>query len=300
MVADTTEPDNPGRGKLQVSAYAKVNLTLEVIGRRDDGFHDVATLLQTVDLADTLTLQPSDALAVTCDDPALSGKANIVWVAANALARRAGITPAASIHITKRIPVAAGLGGGSADAAAALIGLNRFWRLNLWSDELAELAATLGSDVPFLLAGGTALATGRGDRLTALPALPATAVLLVVSRDTIDAKTPTLYRALAAGDFTDGGHTHRLANQLSHTSPTSTDCRNAFERAAQSIFPGLSDVWDIVASITRHTPRLSGAGPTIFCLPSSETEHMRVQVALRNTGATAYLVRTLNPAHVGN
>ena len=300
MVADTTEPDNPGRGQLQVSAYAKVNLTLEVIGRRDDGFHDVATLLQTVDLADSLTLQPSDALAVTCDDPSLSGEANIVWAAANALARRAGITPAASIHITKRIPVAAGLGGGSADAAAALTGLNRLWRLNLGSDELAELAATLGSDVPFLLAGGTALATGRGDRLAPLPALPATAVLLVVSHDTIDAKTPTLYRALAAGDFTAGGHTHRLANQLPHTSPTSTDCRNAFERAAQSIFPGLSDVWDIVASITRHTPRLSGAGPTIFCLPSSETEQMKVQVALRNTGATAYLVRTLNPARVGN
>ena len=97
---------------MQVSAYAKVNLTLEVIGRRADGYHDVATILQTVDLADTLTLQPSAALAVTCDDPALSGEANLVWAAANALARRAAIAPAARIHVTKRIPVAAGLGGG--------------------------------------------------------------------------------------------------------------------------------------------------------------------------------------------
>ena len=161
---------------LRIPAFAKINLSLEVIGRRDDGYHDVATILQTIDLADELALEPANTLSVTCDDPGLAGESNIVWRAATNLASRAGILPRARIHITKRIPVAAGLGGGSADAAAALLGLNRMWELNLATPELHQVAATLGSDVPFLLTGGTALATGRGDVLHPLPPLPETHV----------------------------------------------------------------------------------------------------------------------------
>jgi 4-diphosphocytidyl-2-C-methyl-D-erythritol kinase len=285
---------------LRIPAFAKINLSLEVIGRRDDGYHDVATILQTIDLADELALEPANVLSVTCDDPDLAGESNIVWRAATNLASRAGILPRARIHITKRIPVAAGLGGGSADAAAALLGLNRMWELNLSAPELHQVAATLGSDVPFLLTGGTALATGRGDVLHSLPPLPETHVLLVAPRDTIDAKTPTLYRALARSDFSDGAETRRLGQRLSATAITSTQLRNTFERPARQIFPGLAGVWNIVAESTGHEPRLSGAGPAVFCLPSSETERRRVQTALRGTGATAYLVRTLNPTGSGD
>ena len=283
---------------LRLSAYAKINLSLEVIGRRDDGYHEIATILQTVDLADTVTLRMGDGLTVECDDAALSGEGNIVWQAAVALANHTGISPNAHIAIEKRIPVAAGLGGGSADAAAALRGLNRLWGLDLPAGELESVAAALGSDVPFLLSGGTALATGRGERVQPLSAADGLEVLLVAPAQTIEAKTPTLYRALDPSDFSDGAETHRLASGVGGGYLTSGDCRNAFTRAALEIFPGLADVWEKTAAVTTHRPQLSGAGPSIFCIPSDEGERNSADDALRNTGARAYLVRTINPASV--
>ena len=281
---------------LHIPAYAKINLSLEVIGRRDDGYHDVVTILQTVDLADTLTLSVAGELVVTCDAPELQGQDNIVWAAATRLAERAGIPPHARIHVSKRIPVAAGLGGGSADAASALWGLNRLWGLGLAAGHLVSIAAELGSDVPFLITGGTALGTGRGDEITMLPDFPSIDVLVVAPSETIPAKTLALYRALTADDFSDGRHTKRLADGITTHQLTTNLCRNTFERPAKAIFPGLADVWDRVAAAAQHPPRLSGAGPALFCLPSSENERTRVVAALQGTGATAYLVRTLSPA----
>ncbi len=285
-------------GVLRIPAYAKINLSLEVIGRRDDGYHEIATILQTVDLADTVTLELGDGLTVECDDASLSGEDNIVWQAAVALANRGGIAPKVHIGIEKRIPVAAGLGGGSADAAATLVGLNQLWGFNLPEADLASVAARLGSDVPFLLNGGAALATGRGELVQSLSATDGLPALLVVPAHTIEGKTPTLYRALDSSDFSDGGETHRLAGSVAGGRLTSGDCRNAFARAAVAIFPGLADVWEKTGAITRHPPQLSGAGPAIFCIPSDEGERNTVADALQDTGARAYLVRTINPAPV--
>ena len=282
-------------GVLRIPAYAKINLSLEVIGRRDDGYHEVATILQTVDLADTVVIQPSDDLTVECDEESLSGQDNIVWRAAVALANHAGITARAHIAIEKRIPVAAGLGGGSADAAAALNGLNRIWALDLPGEELASVAARLGSDVPFLLNGGTALATGRGERVEPLSSAGRLPVLLVAPAHTIEAMTPTLYRALDWSDFSNGADTRRLVNNVGWGNLTSGDCRNAFERPAKAIFPGLADVWEKTAGVTKYPPQLSGAGPAMFCIPSDEGERNSVADALQDTGARAYFVRTINP-----
>lgn len=283
------------REPLTFKAYAKVNLTLDVIGKRDDGYHNVSTVMQTVDLADTVVISEANQLEVECDEPSLSGETNLAWKAAAALASRVGAVPRARIRIEKEIPVASGLGGGSADAAAALVGLNRLWGLRLGTAELAEIAAGLGSDVPFLLTGGTAMGTGRGDEIASLPALPPTEVLLVIPADSIDAKTPTMYRALRPGDFSDGSRTQRIASRPGGQTLTSGDCCNAFERAAREIFSGLGSVWDSVAAVTRYPPRLSGAGPTLYTMPSSETERIRVAESLPGTDATAYLVRTISP-----
>lgn len=282
--------------QLTLMAYAKVNLALEVIGKRDDGYHNVITILQTVDLADTLVISQADELVVECDKANLAGEGNLAWKAAEALAERAGIAPRARIRIEKRIPVASGLGGGSADAAAALVGLNRLWGLGLPNEELANVAAGLGSDVPFLLTGGTALGTGKGDKITPLPQLAALEMLLVVPGVSIEGKTPTMYRALRPEDFSDGVRARAMADALSRRWLSSSDCCNAFERAAQEIFPGLADVWNRVEEVTQHPPRLSGAGPALFCMPSSESERIRVAASLQGTGATAYLVQTISPA----
>jgi 4-diphosphocytidyl-2-C-methyl-D-erythritol kinase len=283
------------REQLTLKAYAKVNLTLEVIGKREDGYHNVATILQTVDLADSVVITEAEELAVECDEPGLSGESNLAWKAAAGLAERAGIVPWVRIRIDKGIPVASGLGGGAADAAATLVGLNRLWGLGLTGDELAGVAAELGSDVPFPLKGGTALGTGRGDEITPLTPLPGLEMLLVVPAESIEAKTPTMYRALKPQDFSDGARTRATAGDLAGRTLTSADCCNAFERAAREIFPGLADVWDKVAEVTQHPPRLSGAGPGMYVMPSSESERIRVTDSLRGTGAAAYLVRTIPP-----
>ena len=191
--------------------------------------------------------------------------------------------------------MASGLGGGSADAAATLVGLNRLWGLDLSGEDLAMVAARLGSDVPFLLTGGTALGTGRGDEITPLSQLPTLEMLLVVPAESMEAKTPTMYRALNLEDFSDGARTQAISGDLAVRDLTSADYCNAFERAAREIFPDLAHVWDRVAEVTQHPPRLSGAGPAMFVMPSSESERIRVAESLQGTGATAYLVRTICP-----
>ncbi len=282
---------------LSLQAYAKINLSLEVIGRRDDGYHDVATILQTIDLADTVTISRAEGLSVECGDPDLSGEGNIAWLAAIALAEHGGVEPNAHISIAKRIPVAAGLGGGSADAAAALRGLNTFWGLNVPLGELAEIASTLGSDVPFLLTGGAALGTGRGDQLEYGVEGPDVEILLVVPESSISRKTPTLYGALHPSDFSDGVATRRSfeSGRLRAGGFSTAQCRNTFTRAALEIFPGLVDVWERVSEVSAHPPCLSGAGPSFFCAPSNRSERDAVEEALEDTGANVRLVRTINP-----
>ena len=165
------------------AAHAKVNLWLSVVGRRDDGYHLLDSLVAFVDLADSVEARPSDRLTLAVTGPesaALGGEGdNLVLEAARLLAERAGVPPFAAIGLVKRIPVAAGLGGGSADAAATLRVLANLWRLALPEDALLEVAGALGADVPMCLAGRTALASGIGERLQPAPALPAMAILLV-------------------------------------------------------------------------------------------------------------------------
>ena len=161
---------------LTALAYAKVNLTLEVLGRRDDGYHDVATVLQTVSLYDRLTFAPDSEIRVECSISALSNPDNLAWRAAVALKEATGYAGGARITIEKGIPEAMGLGGGSSDAAATLVALNRLWGLGLTAADLEDVGRNLGADVPFLVGGGTAMGTGKGDYLKRLRAPSATVV----------------------------------------------------------------------------------------------------------------------------
>ena len=136
---------------LTIRACAKINLTLEALGKRADGYHDVVTVMQTIDLCDELTLEPSNAVSLQCSDPALETDDNLVLRAAHLLRDRSGFEGGVKAHLRKSIPVAAGLGGGSSDAAAALAGLRRLWGLEQAVPDLQPLAAALGSDVPFFL-----------------------------------------------------------------------------------------------------------------------------------------------------
>lgn len=280
---------------MRVQAYAKINLTLEILGRRSDGYHEVKTVLQTIDLADRLDVEPAVRLRVDCDDPSLNGDANLVWQAATLLAERAGIEPKAHIFIRKRIPVGSGLGGGSSDAAAALVALNQLWNTGLPLEELHSIAAELGSDVPFFLRGGTALAEGRGERVSTLPALAEMPVLLVCPDETFEDKTRRLYSQITPANYSDGGVTRRLVQTMMGGQLEVSMLHNVFDNIAFQVFPGLSGIYQRVANLVASRPHLSGAGPSFFCLPSSEEEYRQVAEALQNCNASAYLVHAIIP-----
>ncbi len=183
---------------ITVTAPAKVNLHLEVLGLRSDGFHELAMVMQSIDLADRLSFQnTADAqLSLTCDDASLSvGDDNLILRAAQLLRDRSGFSElGASIHLEKRIPIGAGLAGGSSDGAAALVGLNALWGLGHSPADLERMAADLGSDMPFCVAGGCQLCFGRGEQLEAVPPTPQPLAVLLVKDPTVSVSTPWAYK----------------------------------------------------------------------------------------------------------
>ena len=178
-------------------AYGKINLSLDVLGRRANGYHDVSMVMQTVDLYDVITLRKlsyRDGIILTTDvDNIPLDEGNIVYKAIKLVKEEYGIDIGVSADIKKRLPVAAGMGGGSADSAAALRGMNTLFELGLKSERLEELGVRLGADVPFLIKGGIALAEGIGEKLTALPAFPECS--LVIVKPNVSVSTKEVYEA---------------------------------------------------------------------------------------------------------
>ncbi len=268
---------------LEIHAPAKINLSLEILYRRDDGFHELKTVMQELAFGDLLHMAelPEGRLELECDDPDLPAeKENLAFRAASLLRDCHAPERGVSLTLYKRIPVAAGLGGGSSDAAAVLKGLNSLWKLNLRLEKLQELAAELGSDVPFFLHGGTALAAGRGERITPLPSLPPLPVLLI-SLPGQTLSTPLVYRSLHwdkiksgenIGNFvqllTEGGGLIKDKNdwlpQLYHF------MTNDLEKGAFTLARNLASVKEELQQMGL-VPLLSGSGPTFFALcPDSE------------------------------
>ena len=185
---------------LTLRVPCKVNLYLEVVGRRPDGYHDLRTVMQAVDLCDELELATREdgRIALNCSDPALPmGDGNLVVRAARMMQERSGTRRGADLALRKRVPVGGGLGGGSADAALTLLGLDRLWGLDTGREALTEMAASLGSDVAFFLHGGTALCEGRGERVTPVPCGGEFSYVLVTP--SVGVSTREVYGALEHG-----------------------------------------------------------------------------------------------------
>jgi 4-diphosphocytidyl-2-C-methyl-D-erythritol kinase len=249
-------------------AHAKVNLWLNVVGRRADGYHLLDSLVAFIDLADTLEAGPDDRLSLEVTGPesaALAGETdNLVIEAARLLAGRAGVPPLASLRLVKHIPVAAGLGGGSADAAAALRALTALWRLGVGDDALADLARSLGADVPMCLAGRTAVATGIGDCLHPVPPLPSMAILLVNPRTALPTREVFAARH---GPFSAARPATPRWRSASELVAVLAERGNDLTQAAISLQPAVADVLDFL----RHSGEaryaaMSGSGATCFGL----------------------------------
>ncbi len=281
-------------------APAKINWTLEVIGRRDDGYHDVRTVMQAVDLCDEVSVGLAESLTVARNQDAYAAdEEDLVLRAARALASEFGREAEAAISVTKRVPSAAGLGGGSSDGAATLRALDRLWVTAATDDRLLEVAAGLGSDVPFFLRGGTALGEGRGERITPLADVGATWLVILVPPLTMSEKTRRMYAALRPGDFSKGSHTDEFLAQLSSGRPVAdADLFNAFERVAYESFDGLASFRDSLVQAGAPSVHVCGAGPALFCVVSGEAEAraIRARVARVRRGEKVHVVRTLTAA----
>jgi len=283
---------------LTIQAYAKINLTLDVLAKRPDGYHEISTILQTISLADTLTFETGGSLDFSCNVPGLQTPDNLVLKAARLLQQTTGSNKGAIISLNKTIPVAAGLGSGATDAAATLVGLNRLWELNIPLKKLTDLAARLGSDVAFFLFGGTALAKGRGEQITPLPPIPQLwLVLLKPPVEPVPNKTAQLYSQLNPSHFTSGQFTEKLVAHLNHGGKVEDSFLfNAFERVVFNFFPKLTECRSILLKAGARSVHLAGSGPALFTLAPDKAHGEAILKRLENEGQKAYLVHTVNTA----
>ena len=282
---------------LALRAPAKINLTLEVIRRRPDGFHEVTLLLQTITLFDELTLEEAPEITLECSDASLMGPDNLVLRAARLLQEATGTTKGVRMFLEKEIPTAAGLGGGSSDAAAALRGLNRLWDLGLSLAKLETLGASLGSDVPFFLHGGAALCLGRGERVEPLPPANLPFIVLLCPNIPLDRKTATLYSRLRADRYTRGALTFKLAGRIRAGGDIPPALLyNAFDHEALQAFPGLAEYRDGMLRAGAESAHLSGTGPSLYALFSQRPAAVAARALLAYArGWRAYLVEAWRP-----
>lgn len=281
-------------------ARAKLNLGLEVLGRRPDGYHDIMTVMVQLELADELAFSPADSLVLEVEDSRTAIAAelprddrNLILRAARLLQQETGTSQGARILCRKRIPVAAGLGGASSDAATTLLALDRLWQTGLTSQELHRLAAQLGSDVPFCLHGGAALASGRGDHLSPLPSPSPTWVVIATPVVHLPEKTATMYSLLQPSDFTDGAAALLAADALRQGRPLwEVPISNTFEAIVRRSVPHVAELMDRSRTLCGLDFHLAGAGPSFFALlPSLEVATASFQ-RLEAAGLPAIISRT--------
>lgn len=271
------------RESFTLPAYAKINWFLNVLGKRDDGFHELCTAFQTVSLHDDLTFTASDELILTCDDASIpTGENNLIIRAANELKERFFVKEGAKIHLQKRIPSPGGLGGGSSDAAIALIGLSKLWNLEITTEELCEISAKLGSDVPFFFCGGTATATGRGTEITPIEDIEEKFLLII---------TPNI--AVSTADAFGKLNSPRLTNPSSksifkfcrdeaqklirkQTNPT-----NDFEKTIFEIYPEIRRVKEKLLEMGAKSALMSGSGASVFGIFEKEETRQATIKALQ-------------------
>jgi 4-diphosphocytidyl-2-C-methyl-D-erythritol kinase len=278
-------------------APAKINLSLDVLHKRNDGYHEVQMIMTMVDLADRLEMEelPSDTIHISSQSGSIPlDEKNLAFQAAKLMKERYEVRKGVHIHLDKRIPVSAGLAGGSSDAAATLRGLNRLWGLGISTDELRTLGKELGSDVPFCIAGGTALATGRGEKLSNVGSPPQCWIILVkppiqvstadvygrLRADAIERHPPTqqLLQAIDEGDY------YRMCRSLG----------NVLEDVTMELHPQVRILKQLMLKLGADGALMSGSGPTVFGIVKRESKAAKIYNGLRGFCKEVYAVRLLS------
>jgi len=278
--------------EIRLRANAKINLFLDVLDKRPDGYHNIETIFQSIDLHDTLTFRKAESINIKCDNPDIPlDSSNLAYKAAELLIKESGRNLGADIDIIKRIPIGGGLAGGITDASATLIGLNQLWELDYTLDDLLKFAEKLGSDVPFCLIGGTALGTGRGEILTSLRSL--TKLYVVIANAGIQVSTAWAYKNLSNSGLTECGKSDNiLIEKIQHNDLTNIGLHffNAFE---QIVFQHYPIVGETKAEMLRSDvlgAMMTGSGSTVFAI--TDKEHVAHEVWDRVAEITKYCIIT--------
>lgn len=265
-----------GEISLKIKAPAKINLALDVVADRADGYHEVDMVMQSLELADEITIKLSERLQLGCSNKAIpTDRNNLAWQAAELLAEAAGKSAGAEIYIEKRIPMAAGLAGGSADAAGVLLGLNQLWGLGYSRERLMELALKLGADVPYCILQQTARAQGVGERLTVVPARLKCGVFIVTPN--VPVATPWVYRHLDTPNIARHPHIDEVLEALiaGDLSGVVASWGNVLEEVVLPAFPVVRQLKERLLACGLKYNLMSGSGPTVFALDPPEEGILR-------------------------
>ena len=283
---------------ITIPAFAKINWSLRVLGRRDDGYHEIDTVLQTVSLHDTITFEETsdDVIRLWCDDRSIpADENNLVWRAAAALRERYSVRRGARIRLEKRIPAEAGLGGGSSDAAATLLALAILWEIEMAADDLAKIAEGVGSDVPFFLYGGTARATGRGSIVEPLEDSPQKHLIVIKPNASIS--TAKAYSTLNRAALTSSDSKPILFRSQASNSSASIDLNvlhNDFEPTVFQLEPEIERAKVALLKSGARAAMLSGSGSAVFGIfENQDAQERAIQAIELETGWRAFPCQTV-------
>jgi 4-diphosphocytidyl-2-C-methyl-D-erythritol kinase len=266
---------------LRIRTPAKVNLFLEVLGKRADGYHEIATLMVAVSLFDTLRFTPNldGNVVLNSVHPTLSsGPDNLICRSARLLRERTGCAQGATIHLEKRIPLAAGLAGGSSDAAATLAGLNQLWRLGLETRELAALSAEMGSDIPFFFAQPAAWCTGRGGKVAPMPVTGP--LWFVLASPLVGLSTAAVYRGVTVPEEPSSGDAIRSAVESGNVQEIGRGLFNRLQPVAEKLCPPVAELCSRLQGLRPAGVLMSGSGTSVFALCRDYREAQRVAQGL--------------------
>ena len=258
---------------LEKKAYAKINLGLDVTGKRDDGYHIVRMIMQNVDLYDTLTFEDNETgeICLTASSEKIpTDESNLICKVALQLKKEFGVSKGANIHLVKRIPVAAGMAGGSTDGAAAYVALNELWNLGLDKKKLCELAVKLGADIPYCIIGGTALAEGIGEELTVISDMPACHI--VIAKPAIDVSTGWVYKELDSRKIIEHPDIDgiRAAIEDGNIKAMCSLIGNVLEPVTAGKYTVIGDIEKTLEDSGAVGAFMTGSGPTVFAVFDDE------------------------------
>jgi 4-diphosphocytidyl-2-C-methyl-D-erythritol kinase len=270
--------------ELELKAYAKINLALDVLSKREDGYHEIRTIMQTVDLYDIINIEKieEDSIIVTTSSENIpTDNKNHAYIAASLLKERFGVKQGVRIHIEKNIPVSAGLAGGSTDAAAVLKGLNEIFELNLSEQQLMEIGREIGADVPFCLVGGTALCEGIGEKVIKLKAAPQMNIL--IAKPEVYVSTQAVYEALDISKIKKRPNIEAMISAIEegNVKEIAKNLCNVLEVVTVNQYPVINRVKDIMRNNNALGTVMTGSGPAVFGIFGNKYDALKAAERLK-------------------